>query len=301
MRSALLSTFAVMALAGGCVGSLETTPPGGPGPNPGGPDAGNVSATNAKPEFDQNVYPIVKAKCIGCHSSAGPAGNVTGFVATDAAQGYVTLTGYTALVGNYTPTSAALLNKVSAGHQGITYTADELSKITGWLEKEASLRSGAGPDPTPQPGTESPSAATERLLKQWSGCMSLANFTQANMADAWGNLTTTNNQECKNCHVSGAEGFIATDVPEPFFNVVSSDKYYMLQYFTVDLSGGTAAAKVIINTTSFNGVSQGQDPHRQHPRFNATDNNGMRALQSFYDLTTARMAAGTCDPSRLTN
>jgi len=300
MRSALLSTFAVMVLAGGCVGSLETTPPGG-GPNPGGPDAGAVSATNAKPEFDQNVYPIVKAKCIGCHSSAGPSGNVTGFVATDAAQGYVTLTGYTALVGNYTPTSAALLNKISAGHQGITYTADEISKITGWLEKEASLRTGTpvGPDPNPNP--ESPSAATQRLLTQWSGCMSLDNFNQANMADAWGNLNTTNNQKCVNCHVNGAEGFIASNVPEPFFNTISSNKYYMLQYFTVDLTQGTAAAKIIINTVSFDGVSKGQDPHREHPRFNSTQNNGMTALQSFYDLTMARMAAGTCDPARLLN
>lgn len=301
MRSALLSTFAAMALAAGCVGSLDPQPPGG-GSNNNGPDAGTTVTGNAKADFDANVYPIAKAKCIGCHSSAGPVGNITGFVATDAAQGYTTMTGYTALVGNFTPTGAALLQKINQGHQGITYTADETAKITSWLNAEAAARSGGNIDPgNPPPGTESPSEATERVLKQWSGCMSLDNFNQANMASAWGGLTTTNNQECDNCHTSGAEGFIASRQADIFFNTVSTNKYYMLQYFTVDLTQGTAAAKVIINTVSFQNVSQGQDPHRQHPRFNATDNNGMRALQSFYDLTTQRMAAGTCDPSRLTN
>jgi hypothetical protein len=289
-----------MVLAGGCVGSLETTTGPGPG-NGAGPDAGQTAASTAKPLFDQNVYPIVKAKCAGCHSSTGPSGNVTGFVSPDAATGYVTLTGYTAVVGNFT-TSAALLSKIAAGHQGQSYTADEISKITAWLEKEASDRSGApvtGADASP--GSESPSAATERLLKQWSGCMSLTNFNTATMADAWGNMNTTNNQQCENCHVNGAEGFIASRVPEPFFNTISANKYYMLQYFTVDLTQGTANAKIIINTTSFDGVSKGQDPHREHPRFNSTTNQGMTALQSFYDLTMARLTAGTCDPPRLTN
>jgi hypothetical protein len=75
----------------------------------------------------------------------------------------------------------------------------------------------------------------------------------------------------------------------------------MLQYFTVDLTQGTANAKVIVNTTSFAGVANGHPPDNEHPRFNPTNNQGMTALNQFYTLTTQRMAAGTCDPSRLTN
>jgi hypothetical protein len=59
-----------------------------------------------------------------------------------------------------------------------------------------------------------------------------------------------------------------------------------------------------INTTSFKGVSGGQDPHREHPRFNSTTNSGMTALQTFYDTTAAAvLAAGAtgCGPSKLTN
>ena len=88
---------------------------------------------------------------------------------------------------------------------------------------------------------------------------------------------------------------------EAVFDTVDTNKYYMLQYFTVDLSAGVAMAKVIINQTSFMGVSQGQDPHREHPRFDALNNQGMTALQTFYDSTMASVTAGGCGPSRLTN
>jgi hypothetical protein len=312
MRSSFLAAFAAMAMAAGCVGNLDPTPPGGgPGSNnqgaPDGGGGGTGTTQNAKPLFDSDVYPIVSAKCMTCHSAAGPVGNVTGFVATNAADGYVTMTGYVALVGNFTSSSAGILGKIAAGHNGIVYTADEQAKITGWLNQEAALRTdvgtgtGSGSGSGSGPANESPSAATTRLLAQWSGCMTQANFDAANMADAWGNLTASNNQQCENCHVNAAEGFIASRQSLPFFTTIDTNKYYMLQYFTVDLTQGTAAAKIIINTVSFDGVSKGQPPHLEHPRFNATDNNGMTALKKFYDSTMASLAAGTCGPSKLTN
>jgi hypothetical protein len=314
MRSSFLAAFAAATLAAGCVGNLEPTPPGGGSnnDNPGSPDAGTGTGTsNAKPLFDSDVYPVLEAKCKSCHLDSAPVGNVTGFVAGTAANGYSTITGFTALVGNFTSDSAGILGKIAAGHNGIVYTADEQAKIAGWLNKEAELRNGIGPGTGSgsgtgtgsgsNPGNETPSQATTRLLKQWSGCMSQTNFDTANMPNAWGNLTATNNQECENCHVNGAEGFMASRQSTPFFNTISTNKYYMLQYFTVDLTQGTAAAKIIINTVSFDGVSKGQDPHREHPRFNSTDNNGMKALKTFYDTTMARLTAGQCDPPRLLN
>ena len=304
MRNQLLAALAAMAM-GGCVGTLEPTPPGN-GSNPGGPDAGTHTGGNAKALFDSTVYSIIQAKCSSCHSSSGPVGNVTGFVASDASQGYATITGYTAVVGNFTTTSAGILGMPASGtspHSPTMYTQDNINAITAWLNQEAADRSGSNVTPgSPDAGSnETPSQATQRLLLQWSGCMSQTNFDTANMPTAWGQMTAQNDQKCEDCHVNGAEGFIATDQEPTFFNVVSTNKYYMLQYFTVDLTQGVANAKVIVNTTSFAGVSNGQPPHLEHPKFNPTGSQGMNALNQFYTLTTQRMAAGQCDPPRLTN
>jgi hypothetical protein len=115
-------------------------------------------------------------------------------------------------------------------------------------------------------------------------------------------MTANNNQRCSNCHASGDGGFIATPDSTLMFDVVSTNKYYMLQYFRVKLDLTTLAiSKIEINMDSFMGVSQGQDPHREHPRFNATTNVGMTALQSFYNSTMAAVTAGNCGPSKLVN
>src|SRR5262249_61082001 len=113
---------------------------------------------------------------------------------------------------NSTPYRTATPTKTAAGHNAITYTQGEIDKTTAWLNKEVEVRSnGNATTPPTGTGTESPSEATTRLLAQWSGCMSQANFDTAKMADAWGNLTASNGNRCKNCHVNAAEGFIATD------------------------------------------------------------------------------------------
>lgn len=308
MLKLITAALSAAALAG-CVGGLEmNTPNGGDGQGGGGGTDPNLDLTEAKALYDNNVYEIQKTRCGACHMDTGPVGNLTGYIAADPARGYETVTGFQSVVGNFTSAVAGVIVKldVPGGHPAgaaYQYTEDELAAITEWLDKEVELRSkvpeGGGTDTGGGGGGETPAAATNRLMAEWSGCMSLDNFNAANMGPAWGNLSTNNNQECENCHVSGAEGFIASTLPEPFFNVISSNKYYMLQYFTVDLANGVANAAIKINETSFIGVSDGQDPHRQHPRFDPLDNEGMDALRQFYELTNARKVAGTCDPSRI--
>jgi hypothetical protein len=302
-----LITAAVTAAGlAGCVGGLETGMPDPDELGPGGAPAG-VDLAEAKALYDANVYTIQKTRCGACHMDTGPVGNLTGYVASDPARGYETVTGFQSVVGNFTSAIAGVIVKldVVGGHPAgaaYQYTEQELAAITEWLDKEVELRSKApeGSDPGGGGGgSETPAAATNRLMAEWSGCMSIDNFTAANMAEAWGDLATQNNQECENCHVSGAEGFIASEAPEPFFNTISTNKYYMLQYFTVDLTGGVENAAIKINQQSFLGVSDGQDPHRQHPRFDMPENEGMTALTNFYNLTLARQTAGGCDPSRL--
>jgi len=303
MRNTLLAVVAAVGLVG-CVGGIDmpntpsTPPPDGVGGGATGP-----AAAEARKLFEDNVYPIVSAKCIGCHSSAGAVGNVTAFVAPALADSYVTAVGYQAVVGDWTPTGAPLLLKITStvGHQGQSYTQDQKDKITAWLTKELEARSGGTPV---TPTGESPAEATVRLTKEWSGCMSLANFQTANMK-AWGNMQA-GNSACKTCHNAGEYGNIADNIDNPFFTVISTNKYYMAQYFSADLSKGVAAAKMIINTRSFIGVGTALAPHIEHPRFNLTGSTGLAALQKFYDLTVAAKALpagspGACGPSTLTN
>jgi hypothetical protein len=302
MRAVILSAIASLALVG-CVGTLDTMP--GDDDDGSGSSMTPPSADKAKAAYNTNVHPIMKAKCVGCHAVAGPVGNISGFV--DDAKPWDTATSFQSFTGAFTPNTAPVLLKIQAGHNGVVYSSDETNKITDWLNEEVIWRNGGGTGTGSGSGTtgESPAQATQRVLAAWSGCMAKTNFDAANMAGAWGNMTANNNQRCSNCHASGDGGFIATVDAQLFFDVVSSNKYYMLQYFTVKLDlTNLQNSKVEINTKSFLGVSTGQDPHREHPRFNATTNNGMTALNTFYNSTMmALTAAGTagCGPSKLTN
>lgn len=292
MRTLLL--LAAMSF-GGCVGGIDAMNPGG------GDDDTMTTPLTAHQMFDQNVYPTIKNKCGGCHSPGAPQ---TNFVASAASDGYTTATNYVALVGDFSPSDAPILTKIAAGHNSIAYSSDELSKITTWLNQEVSERTnGAVPPPTATtpPATETAAQATTRVLDAWSACMTMTNFNTANMADAWGNMNAGNNDTCEECHTNGGQGFVASQLATGFYNLISTKRQYLTQYFAVDLTGGTAAAKVIINTVSFTQVGTNMPPHQEHPKFNPTNNQGMNALKKFYDATTAAMTAGTCGTPTLTD
>jgi hypothetical protein len=298
--------FALIASAGlvGCVGSVDPADPiiddGSGTPDVDNP-AGNDLAP-AKKLYEDNVHDIMALKCgaTACHAETGTGGTVTKFVAAEKSRGWSVATNYTTLVGGYT-TAAPVLTLIEAGHKGITYDTAEKDKITAWLAKELELRQGQPNEPQ-QPGGETLSQAADRVMSKFAGCMTLTNFNATNMANAWGNLTAQNNQQCRDCHNNGGEGFTASDQASIMFPAISTRKMHFLQYFTVDLTKGAAEAKVIINLVSFRGVALGQDPHREHPRFNPDNNQGMTALRAFYDRTmTAVNTPGACEPKPLQN
>ncbi len=299
----LLALIASVSLVG-CVGDVDDMPsdPVNDPQTTNNPVGGDLTA--AKKKFDDNVFPLLNMKCSGgaCHSQAGAGGSVTKFVATNAADGHKVATEYTALVGNFTSTAAPILTMIKGGnHKGVTYTSDNESKLVEWLDAEVTARNVAPGTPPPTTG-ETLSQATERVLSAFAGCMQYTDFQTANMANAWGNMTATNNQNCENCHATGGEGFVASRNSQFMYDVVSQKKYFFLQYFTVDLTKGAPEAKVVINQASFIGVSAGLDPHREHPRFNATQNQGMTALGQFYNATMTRVGtAGLCAPKPLQN
>ena len=317
MRSVLLATvIASMGLVG-CVGQLDDM--GGttqPGPVGGGTNPNPTPNSQAKKMFDDNVYPIISSKTAvsgcamaGCHMVGNSPGS-TQFLAATAADGYATATSYQALVGNFTPASAGILTQVAAGHNGRSFTAAEQQSITDWLNQEVTERGQSGGTGSAGGTTESPGAATARLMNEWSACMNITDFNTANMATAWGQMQTNNGSRCESCHSTGGYGMIVTQVaessptggPPGLFTTIATNKYYMIQYFSVDLTQpgtGGKMGKVIINHTSFDGVARAQPPHTEHPTFNSTNNQGMTALQSFYDLTAAKVAAGGCGTTKL--
>lgn len=314
MRALFLAAVASMSLVG-CVGQLDTMPPSQPvgtgtNPNP-------TPNSMAKQMFDQNVYPIISSKTAasgcaqsGCHMVGNNPGS-TQFVAADAADAYATITSYQAVVGNFTPASAGILTQVAGGHNARSYTDAEKTAITNWLAQEVTER---GQTPPPTGGTtETPGQATARLMNEWSACMNITDFNSANMATAWGQMQTNNGSRCESCHATGGYGMIVTQVaesttggPPGLFTTIATNKYYMIQYFSVDLTkpgvGPTDTGKmgqIVINHTSFEGVANQQPPHTEHPTFNADNNQGMTALSSFYDLTMAKVTAGGCGTTKL--
>jgi hypothetical protein len=300
--------FALIASAGliGCVGTVDmqgdddTNPDPQPSPDPNpDPNPSGADLSAAKALFDTGVYSTLKTKCTGgaCHGETESGGTLTLFVANEPAGAWDRAVGYVALRGNFT-NSAPVLTKIEAGHKNIIYTAQEKAGIVSWLSKELELRNDTGPQ---QPGQPSPSTVVDNLMAQFAGCMKLTDVQATNFAGAWGNLNSTDGQ-CKRCHATGGEGFIANTDPTVMFNVVSVKKNFWLQYFTVDLiTNGVAGAKVTPNAVSFAGVCNRQAPHIGHPAFQCTNNAGQIALKALYDRTVANIAAGGCAPKPLEN
>lgn len=308
MRNTLLTLFAATALIG-CVGGVDGVDPPDEAPGPNDPNNPNNPGNSplfaeSKALYETTVQPIMAAKCISCHAATGAVSNSLAYVTATPTDSYVTARSVVALIGDGTPTGAPILTKINntAVHNAQTYSTADTAAITAWLNKELEARAATpgGQDPDPgAPAGETPAAATLRVTKEWSGCMTLANFTAANMK-AWANVRA-DNSACQTCHAGGAYGHIAVNEDVPFFNTISTNKYYLAQYFSVDLAGGPAAAKMAINTRAFQNVGQGIAPHQAHPRFNPTNNAGMTALQNFYDRTMALKTAGTCGAPTLTN
>src|SRR5262249_7428751 len=121
------------------------------------------------------------------------------------------------------------------------------------------------------------------------------NWQTAQMTTAWGNMQTDEGANCSSCHATGGNGMFVSNVEESIgtgvpgmWTIVSTKQPYLIQYFTVDLTGSTH--KVIINQASFQGVATGTPPHTEHPMFDPVNNAGMAALQTFYDATQANLS-----------
>jgi hypothetical protein len=92
-------------------------------------DPGPGSTPTAREVFDTHVYPLVQARCGGCHE----VGMIVGFVDRDATAAYDTMTG-SGLVDGYAD-HVPLVKVMTDAHQG-TYTDLERWTILDWLALE---------------------------------------------------------------------------------------------------------------------------------------------------------------------
>lgn len=263
-----------------------STPDGGIAPGP----------SSAKPQFESDVMPILQSKCgnTTCHGGTGT--NPPMFaVGPDM---YTTILGYSDLLfPGFDKTNALLITKINPGpHNGATYTADELTKIGNWLDAEKASRSGM---PTVSP--------REKLLEQWSGCMTQTDWDTEGVATAWAQKRTdTTNTACQQCHINGQD-FLATQDSTRMFNILTTQKnptggWFLEMYFTVDQVTDPANPKVVINHDFINNAATGM---YQHEKFSIdTDRGGATPsaytrLTSFYNDTMKHLTAGTCGASKL--
>jgi hypothetical protein len=285
-------------LAGGCVGDLTPTPGDDDGDDDvTGPDGGGNNGGLARQMYERDVHPIMTAKCgAGCHLTTSSSS--TPFVAANVADAWITAVGFESVVGNFTTTGAPIWTKVVPGpHNARTYTTDEQAKITAWLAQEVADRSNVGPgtDGGGGPITETPAQATARIISEWSGCLKQTDFETLGFGEAWANKGS-NQGNCEQCHTSGAYGFKANDDNAGMYTTLSTNKYYMMAYFSPDISD-LANAKMVPNFPNFIRVGQRQVPHQEHPAFNTDpDDQAFQTLQQLYDLTMGYKLAGTCGP-----
>jgi hypothetical protein len=270
-----------IAFAAGCVGDFDSGPGLDPEPEPEPDPSGKMGPTLYK----RDVHPAT-AKCSGsvCHSIDAATAALGKWWTDDKDAAYGAITGAPSIVGTFSPI-APILTHIEAGHRDMTYSSDEQAKIVAWLAAETEERAN---DPMQPPPFDAVAA-----LQQWSGCMKLENFQTANMAPAWGNLVSFDQRKCLNCHQGGGDGFVVDTNAQAFFTMISTDRAYLLKYFSVD----GVERKIVINTGS---MQVAAELLAGHPKFNPTTNAGMTALQLFYDATVLEQTNNTCDPPRLT-
>jgi hypothetical protein len=312
LAAALLASLALVAT--GCQGALTG---GNPGDDIGGDDdddappppppadAGVTGGTeNAQPLFEAPVAPVLQASCSAAACHGGVGNSPLKFLPADITGYYDVVVSYDdRVIGYFDKTTAPMLTRIVPGpHNGAVYTTEQAQAVRDWLDAELEARStpgGGGADGgvgVPQ----TPGQVSKALIAEWSGCMDLATWDNLGVASAWANKGSGEGT-CEKCHINGQSSFIATNDSARMFNILTTNKYYMLAYFTPNVTD-LATAKMEVNWDLITRVGTGQYPYIEHPNFNTDINNSqsLQILQQFYDETMARKAAGQCDPPRMT-
>jgi hypothetical protein len=141
-------------------------------------------------------------------------------------------------------------------------------------------------------GPETLSQAADRVITTWQSCLTIDDIDQSGLAAKWPAMLAETSQSCEDCHGTGSNGFIATFDKSVLGVTLKSDRNYLLQYLTVDLTRGAAGAAMVINAAIQEAVSQAQPPHATHPRFDPTE--GLLASEALRRIVQERLDDGLC-------
>ncbi len=278
-----------LVLGSACVGSINPMP-GDDEPDP-DPDP---DASAARLQFDSDVAPLLSAACASCHVGAvDAAGDVSyNFLGNTAVAGYYTaVTNDASVTGGFDPGLANLVNKGQHDNGSArAWTQIEKDAITEWLLTEAEER---GIDLDPEPPVSPTPATSREALAQWSGCMTIDDWTTS-LVYQWADKGSDRGQ-CMSCHNQGAGGYYASNDENEMFEM-NRYEIYLTTFFTaapVNVSDPSQGYQILLNESKLRAKANAVG----HPSYNPDGGNQMQYLRNFYDLTKARITAGTCGPA----
>lgn len=284
------AAIAMILGSAACVGQLDTTTP------PGDDDDEPPVETQGRQVFDSTVAPMLAGKCVACHAGAIDALNdfsLNFLGATGESGYYAAITTEESVIGGFNPAVANLLLKGEHdGGNAPAWVQTEKDTITEWLLTEAEERGVPLDDGEDTPPVGTTPTTSREALAQWAGCMSIDDWN-ASLVYQWADKGSERGQ-CMSCHNQGAGGFFANDDANLMFEM-NRFEIYITTFFT-------AAPKNIANPSEGYEVRINEQKLRAkanavgHPAYNPDGGEQMQYLQSFYDLTMARLAAGNCAP-----
>jgi mono/diheme cytochrome c family protein len=285
-----IAAFALALGSAACVGSLDTM-----GDDGVGDDGEDPVLTPGRIMFDEQVKPMVAAACASCHAGAIDAVGDTSLNylgATGETGYYAAIVAEPSVTGGFNPDLANLILKGEhdAGNAR-AWTQTEMDTIAEWLITEADDRGIPLDDGGIDPGTTTPTTSREALA-QWSACMNIDDWNTS-LVFQWADKGSERGQ-CMSCHNQGAGGFFANDDSDLMFEM---NKYeiYITTLFTaapVNVADPSQGYMVLVNEQKLRQKANATG----HPSYNPDGGNQMQYLRNFYDLTMARVQAGTCAP-----
>ena len=296
MRTIFYAAALVMSLgSAACVGGIEPMPPSTGDDDPVDPEPEPDSV--ARQQYEADVEPLLASACQSCHVGAldAPTDLSYNFLGPTPGDFYVALTADSAIIGGFNPDLATLITKGEHdGGAARAWTDAEKATITEWLITEAEERDVPLDDGTDTPpgGTATPTTSREALA-QWAGCMSIDDWLQSQVFQ-WANKGSDRGQ-CESCHNQGAGGFFANDDENLMFEM-NRYEIYITTFFTArpkNIANPSEGYEVVLNEQKLRAKANTVG----HPAYNPDGGNQMQYLRDFYDLTMARMAAGTCGPA----
>ncbi|MBL8607915.1 MAG: hypothetical protein JNL38_11365 [Myxococcales bacterium] len=240
--------------------------------------------SQARQYFIDNVYASLNGTCGGCHSS-GAAG-APKFMSTDASATYQLFDQR----GYIVATNSILVTHKHTG-AGTEPTADQMSKMQTWLQKEGLERVGQ--------------KAPEDILGKIGKCINPADWKAAEAAVR--NIATVQRQgengnqchscnvpagqaACASCHAGGDYGMVAGLQNQTYTTDLVRTRPFINKFF-----GMNGTDVIPSDAVKSKGVATQTGAPYSHPKYTISPQ-AEQAIQTMVTNTVAAYKAGTCAP-----